>query len=459
MEIFGIILSVLMMIFYAYRGVSVLVLAPLLALLPVFAGGDASLLAHYTQIFMVKLGGFVTTYFPLFLLSAIFGKMMENSGSARSIANYISDKIGANNAISAVAISCSILTYGGISLFVVAFTVYPIAVELFKKSDTPKRLIPGAIAIGSFTFTMTSLPGSPAIQNVIPSQYFGTSTFAAPGIGIICSLLTFALGIIWMRYRRRVAKRNNEGYGAEDSEGADATPKELPNFWTAITPVSLVAIVSYLCINYVFPNMDVSYLQDKKFGAVKLSAVAGNWSIIVAVFVAILFVVTVNLKRLEVLKCLNVGALDSLGPIFNTSAVVGYGAVICGLTGFEVIRDSMFALFPQSPVASAAVVTGVLSGITGSASGAIGISLEMFGAKFLEMANAAGVSPELLHRAIAMASGTLHALPHNGAFISLLAICGLTHRQSYKDLCVVCLGATTVALIAAILINALFCTF
>ncbi|MDR1235864.1 MAG: GntP family permease, partial [Holosporaceae bacterium] len=170
----GIFLSIILMIVLAYRGISVIVLSPILALTAVLISGDGALPAHYTQIFMVKLGGFAISYFPLFMLSAIFGKILESTGGAKSIANYISDKIGQNNAILAVILSCSVMTYGGVSLFVVVFTVYPIAVELFRRSETPKRLIPGAIAVGSFTYTMMSIPGTPAIQNAIPSQYFGT---------------------------------------------------------------------------------------------------------------------------------------------------------------------------------------------------------------------------------------------------------------------------------------------
>jgi H+/gluconate symporter-like permease len=447
------------MIILAYRGVSVIILSPTLALLAVLMGTDGSLLAHYTQIFMVKLGGFAVSYFPLFMLSAIFGKIVENTGGAKSIANYISNKIGQDNAILAVILSCSVMTYGGVSLFVVVFTVYPIAAELFKKSGTPKRLMPGAIAVGAFTYTMTTIPGTPAIQNAIPSQYFGTDTFAAPGISIIVSMILFVFCIAWMNYRRNEARLNNEGYGADDGVKSEENQGNLPNFWVAVIPVFLVVIVSYVCAKHIFPHLDTSYLQSKKFGEVSLNAVVGNWSIIVALFTAIIFIIITNLKRVKLIKCFNEGAADSLVPIFNTASVVGYGAIISGLSGFSAIRDSMMSIAPGDPVISGAIATSILSGITGSASGGLSISLEMFGAEFLKMATTVGVSPEILHRVIAIASGTLHALPHNGAFMSLLAICGLTHRESYKDLCVVCLGGSVVALVAAIIINMLFGTF
>ncbi|MDR1334786.1 MAG: GntP family permease [Holosporaceae bacterium] len=461
MDIFGIFLSVALMILLAYGGASVIVISPAMALLAVLiSSGPGELLAHYTQIFMVKLGGFVMSYFPLFMLSAIFGKIMEYSGSAKSISNYISEKIGAKNAILAVVLSCSILTYGGISLFVVAFTVYPIAVELFRRSNTPKRLIPGAVAVGSFTYTMTSLPGTPAIQNAIPSQYFGTNTFAAPGISMIISILFFALGMLWMNHRRSEAIRNHEGYGENYSAVSANTPQEnLPNFWLATIPIIFVIAISYVCVKYILPNVDTDYLQSEKFGKASLGTIAGNWSIITALFAAMVFAIVTNFKRIDITKCLNIGSSESLVPIFNTASVVGYGAVISGLAGFSQIRDSLLSITTGDPLMAGAVTTGLLSGITGSASGGLSLSLEMFGAKFLAMANASGINPEILHRIVSLASGTLHALPHNGAFITLLAVCGLSHRESYKDLFVVCLVFSLIVTLAAILVNAIFGTF
>jgi H+/gluconate symporter-like permease len=327
--------------FFAYRGFSVLLLAPFLALTAVFLSGDESLLAHYTQIFMVKLGDFVTVYFPLFLLSAIFGKIMESSGSARSIAEYVSDKMGSENAILAVTLSCSILTYGGISLFVVAFAVYPIAVALFRKSNTPKRLIPGAIALGSFTFTMVAFPGTPAIQNAIPAQYFGTNTFAAPGIGIISGVIMFALGMLWLKNQLKIARKNLEGYGTHEDKVITISNKDLPNFLIAIVPIIIVILMNYICVKFVFPNMDASYLEQEKYGAVDIKTVASNWAIITSVFFALAFLVAYHYKKIDITKCLNAGSVDALVPIFNTASVVGYGAVINSLPGFAVLRDGL----------------------------------------------------------------------------------------------------------------------
>ena len=459
LEVGSIFLSIALLVFFAYRGFSVLILAPAIALFTVLINFGEPLLANYTQIFMVKLGEFAIAYFPLFLLSAIFGKLMESSGSARAIANYVSEKIGEENAILAVVLSCSVLTYGGVSLFVVAFAVYPIAVELFKKSQTPKRLIPGAIGLGSFTFTMVSLPGTPAIQNAIPSQYFGTNTFAAPGIGLICSAIMFVLGMLWFKYQLSKARLAKEGYGNHRDNVMNVANSNLPNFWLAITPIVIVILLNYICVAYIFSNIDTSYLAQKKYGATSLKTVAGNWAIIVALFASIIFLIAMHFRKIEITKCLNMGAVDSLAPIFNTGSVVGYGAVINSLTGFAIIRDYVLNMSSGNPLISSSFVTGILSGITGSASGGMSISLEMLGAKYLEMANATGINPEMLHRIVSMASASLNMMPHNGALITLLAICGLTHKDSYKDLFVVGLIVPTFTLVVAILMHSIFGCF
>ncbi len=434
LEVGSIFLSITMLVFFAYRGFSVLILAPLIAVFTVLISSGEALLAHYTQVFMVNLGDFATVYFPLFLLSAIFGKVMEVSGSAKSIANYASDKIGAENAILAVVLSCSVLTYGGVSLFVVAFTVYPIAVVLFRKSETPKRLIPAAVALGSFAYTMVSIPGSPAIPNIIPTQYFGTNTFAAPLLGTLSAIFLFAFGMWWLKRQYKIAKANKEGYGDHKDNITVINDDNLPNITMSIIPVFIVIVLNYICVSFVLPNVDTSYLANEKYGAVDIKTVASNWSIIISVFFATAFLLITNYKKLNILNCLNTGATDSLVPIFNTASVVGYGAVINSLDGFKYIKDWILNISSGDPVISSSIVTSVLSGITGSASGGISISLQMMGAKYLEMANKLGIDVEVLHRITTISSSCLDATPHNGAIITLLAICGLTHREAYKDI-------------------------
>lgn len=459
--VLGIILSLGLLMFLAYRGINVLVLAPVMALLAVLIGGDAHLLLPtYTQVFMKELGGYLLRFFPLFMLGAIFGKLMDDSGSAKSIAHWIVTKVGKEHAILAIVLSCGILTYGGVSLFVVAFAVYPIGAALFREIGMPKRFIPGAIALGSFTFTMTAFPGTPAIQNAIPAPFFGTNTFAAPGLGTIGGLIMMILGTLWLHTRAKRAMAAGEGYGQHANEGlvTDDTTHG-PSFLVALLPILLVIGLNALFVYVVFPNMDASYLADPKYGATKLSAVAGLWSIIVALVIAILFIVVVHWNRWKnVIESLNAGTMGSLLPIFNTASEVGYGNVIASLPAFLVVKNAVLGI-SENPLVSEAVAVNVLAGITGSASGGMSIALSTLGAKYLELATAAGINPELLHRVAVMSSGCFDSLPHNGAVITLLGICRLTHRQSYFDIFMVSVVIPLSALVTVITLGTMFGSF
>ena len=463
--IIGILLSLVLLIALAYRGVSVLILAPLMALLAVLFSPEAPLMASYTQVFMPALGGFVIAFFPLFLLGAIFGKLMDASGAALTIAKTIVSYIGHQQAIVSIVIACAVLTYGGVSLFVVAFAVYPIANALFQHAQVPKRLIPGTIALGAFTFTMTALPGTPAIQNAIPMPYFGTTPFAAPGLGLIGGVVMLAAGVLWLRYRHRLASRRGEGYGehagSQDetmfAHHASPTPLE---FVKAIAPVVVVIVINYVASSWWFPSLDSSYLQDPQYGSTSIAAVKGLWAVIFALFIAIIVVTYLHYKQLSSLKStLENGAIDSVLPLLNTASQVGFGAVIASLAGFMVIRDMVLGMSPENPLISLAVAVNILAGITGSASGGMSIALQTLGATWLDMGLTAGISPELLHRVTAIATGGLDSLPHNGAVITLLSICGLTHRQSYFDIFVVALLIPILALVTVIVLGSTLGSF
>ena len=459
MGLLGIFLSLILLMYLAYRGINVLILAPLLAMLAVLMSGGLPVLATYTQVFMKSLGGYVITYFPLFLLGAIFGKVMADSGAARTIAEMIVRKVGSDRAILAVVLACGVLTYGGVSLFVVAFAIYPIANALFRRADVPKRLLPATIALGSFTFTMTAFPGTPAIQNAIPMPFFGTNVFAAPLLGTFAGLVMLAGGTLWLNRRAAAAHARAEGYGEHARTAADSTLAEdadLPGFAVAIAPVVTVIVLNAVLTYLVIPRMDAGYLADPKYGATTLSGVAGIWAIIVSLTLSILLALALNWRRFgDVKETVNSGTMGSLLPIFNTASEVGYGAVIASLPAFAVIRDAVLGLFPTNPVASLAVAVNVLAGITGSASGGMSIALNALGEQFAAMARDQGISMELMHRVTALSSGGFDALPHNGAVITLLAITGLTHKKSYADIFVVAVAVPVLATIAVIVLGSM----
>ena len=456
----GILVSLVLLIFLAYRGVSVIILAPVLACLAVAMTGEGPILATYTQVFLPALGDYLVRFFPLFLLGAIFGKIMQDTGSAQAISNGIVARVGAERAALAVVVACAVLTYGGVSLFVVAFAVYPVAANLFVKADIPKRLIPATIALGAFTFTMTALPGSPQIQNAIPAPYFGTDGFAAPLHGLVAAVIIASFGLWWLSRRVAQAVAAGEGYGEVDAFSAGeahADDAGLPHFWVALAPILVVILASLLASRVVLPMLDTSYLATAAYGETSLEAVRGIWSLMIGLILAIAVAIAFGWGRVaSVNGSLKEGVAASFLPIFNTSSEVGYGTVIASLSAFAVLKTSIVEIAPGQPLISEAIAVNVLAGITGSASGGMSIALEALGATYLEMANAAGISPELLHRVAALASGGFDVLPHNGAVITLLAITGLTHVKSYFDIFMVAVVGPMMGLIAVLVMAAVF---
>ncbi len=482
----GILISLGLLIYLAYRGISALIVAPLMALVAVLFSADPVILGSYTQIFMPALGKFAILYFPLFLLGAIFGKLMDDSGSAGVIAQRIVETLGKNRSILAIVLACAILTYGGVSLFVVAFAVYPIAVAMFQEANIPKRLIPATIALGAFTFTMTALPGTPAIQNAIPMPYFNTTPFAAPFIGIIGGTTMFVLGMLWLSYREKGARKKGEGFGdtheeaqrpeisknirehaqCENFDVMEISPddptyvKKLPNFTIAVLPVILVILINFLFTRFVIPAMETDFLALEKYGSTNINAVRGVWSIISALVISIVILIFLNLKNFRSIKrTLDDGASASVLPLFNTASLVGFGAVIASLPAFELIRDMVLSIAPGNPLISLSIAVNMLAGITGSASGGMSIALQTLGDTYMELAISAGINPELMHRVTSIATGGLDALPQNGAVITLLTICKLTHRESYGDIFVVGALVPILSLIVVLILGTLFGSF
>ena len=383
---------------------------------------------------------------------------MNDSGAAYSIANFITKKLGPHYAIVAVVLTCTFLTYGGVSLFVVAFTIFPIAQSLFAQGQVPRRLIPASIALGSFTLTMTALPGTPAIQNAIPMPVFNTTAFAAPLLGLIASAVMLGFGLFWLLSRAKKAKAQGEGFSNEAEETITFVPPErYPSVLLAILPLLLVLVLNYIFSNILLPKFDLSYLSEAKFGGVAPAKVIGLWSLILALAIAMLTALAMfwsyftNLK-----KSVNEGTLGSMLPIFNTASEVGFGAVIASLASFELIKQALLQLFPQNPLIALSVSVNALAAITGSASGGLSIALGALGKTFVERGMAAGISMETMHRIAAISCSGLDALPHNGAVITLLTICGLTHRKSYGDIFMVCGVGTLAANILCVTIASVF---
>lgn len=479
----GILLALGLMMYLAYRGVSVLVLAPVLALMAALLSGQSHILGLYTQVFMKATGGFIISYFPLFIAGAIFGKMMDDCGAAESIARWIVKVMGETRAIMAIILACAVLTYGGVSLFVVAFAMYPIAARLFRHAHLPKRLLPATIALGAFTFTMTALPGSPAIQNAIPAPYFGTTPWAAPWLGVIAALIMAVTGYLWIAHQAHQARKMGEGYGRHgtkphaldwelrehaEAEGFDIREVDVAmeghhaklSMFRAILPVLVVILGNYLFSTHIFPRLDASYLQRPEFGGVSLSSVMGIWSTLSALVVGALVLLAINGRKFKNFRAsLDGGANASVVPVFNTASMVGFGAIIASLPAFECLRDLVLGGGQGNMLVSLGVSINALAGLTGSASGGMSIALQTLGETYKQMATAANINPELLHRVTTIATGGLDTLPHNGAVITLLGICNLTHREAYKDLFMAVVPGPLLALVAVIALGTAFGSF
>lgn len=452
MSVLLILITLTALIAGAWRGMSVLVLAPALAMLAALVSGTP-VLAGYTQIFMQAAGEFVMAFFPLFLLGALFGKVMEASGAAARLASAILTRLGPQNAILAVVLSCALLTYGGVSLFVVAFAAWPLARALFAQARLPARLIPAAIALGAFTFTMTALPGTPSIQNAIPMATFGTTPFAAPGLGLIAGGVMLVMGLVWLQFRTR----SLSGDAVPDASNATPDARPLP-LWIALVPILSVGVVTLAMSNVILPALETGYLADTAYGATELTRVKGLWSVIAALGVALALALILS-RPPKMMQVLNTGAESALLPLFNTASLVGFGAVIASLPGFEVLRASLDGLSDGNILISGALSSSALAGITGSASGGMSIALDVLGPSLMAQASVQGVDPALLHRVVAVATGGLDTLPHNGAVITLLGICGMTHRQAYGDIFVVAVLVPTISCILIIALGMQFGSF
>ena len=437
--------SLVFLMFVAYRGFSVILFAPVAALGAVLLTDPGAVPAAFTGLFMDKMVGFAKLYFPVFLLGAVFGKVIELSGFSKSIVAAVIKVVGAQRAMLAIVLVCAVLTFGGVSLFVVVFAAYPFAAEMFRAGNIPKRLIPGTIALGAFSFTMDSLPFSPQIQNIIPTTYFKTTNAAAPALGTIGAIFIFVLGMMYLEWRRRMAAAAGEGYGeGHINEPEPVDTKELAPAFIAFLPLIVVFVVNLVLggfpgvfnglIDRVYgPTYDLTLAMAKPI-TTQIATIKAIWAVMGALIAGIVTVFIFAFPKLKSSfadgsKAAVAGALLAS---MNTASEYGFGGVIAALPGFAVIRDALSSI--PNPLINEAITVTVLAGITGSASGGMSIALAAMANDFTAAAQAANISPEVLHRVAAMASGGMDTLPHNGAVITLLAVTGLTHRQSYWDI-------------------------
>lgn len=423
-SIIGIVLSLVFIIVLALRGWHIILIAPLAAVIVALFSSMNIIQTLYGP-YMKGFVSYAGKFYLLFLAGSLFGKFMEDSGAARSIAEGLLKVIGRKSAIAAIwaaGVIAIALTYGGVSLFVVVFVMIPISRPMFKDLNIPWHLFAISFALGIGSVTMTMMPGSPQVLNIMPTKYMASTPMAAPALGIIASIIVLIFTYIYTLYAVKQYKKKGEGYVAPAGVGlvsvADVSLEKLPNVWLSIIPLVVVIVL----LNYF-----------KLDAVVALSAGA----LVSYVFFFKNFT--------NILDTLSKGAVNTVIPIVNTCADVGYGMAVAATAGFKVITAWMLTL-PMHPIVSLAIATNVMAAITGSASGGLGIILETLSAKYLAL----GLSPELIHRVSTMSAGCFDAMPHNGVVITFLAIAGLTHMNSYKHIFFAHIIATLLTLIIVI---------
>lgn len=425
----GVLLGIIAIVYFSLKEIHIIIAAPMATILVVLLNSMPlveSLLGKEPNNYMGALGGYIMSYFAIFLLGSILAKLMEVSGATVSIAEFILKKVGYQNPyriLVAIFIISAILTYGGISLFVVMFAVLPLARSLFKKMDLAWNLIQVLLWLGIATFTMTILPGTPAIQNVIPIQYLNTSLTAALVPSILGSVGCIAFGLFYMKRCLTKSLEVGENYATYTSQtNEDTAERVLPSFVASILPLALLIAIAI-----------TGSLLGNEFVKKNIIYVALLAGIISAV---VLFNKYIDQK----IATLSIGASGAVGPIFATASAVAFGSVVTAASGFSVFSDVILNI-PGPPVISLTVLTSAMAAITGSSSGALGIVMPNFAQYYLD----AGVSPEIIHRVAAVASNILTIVPQSGVFLTFLSLTGLSHKNGFKQTFITVFGSTLVA--------------
>ena len=453
----GLFVGLALLIFMALRGVNIFIAALLCALVVALSNGlllSQALLEYFP---FGPLGAFTFAgkFFVLFLCGAIFGKAMAASQAASSIAQAITSSLGTQRTLWIAMLVCAVLTYGGVVVFVVIFTMYPLGISMMREANLPKRLFCAATALGAGTFTMTALPGSPSIHNVIAASALGTDLFAGAWIGLFASALMIVLGMAYVQREWRLARERGEGFEANAQdlrmEQLAGTPGSGPRWGVALVPILVVLGIILLPRLLLLSGVVVA-------GEGSLGAFVGfsqqqpilwpSMALVIATGVAI--ALFPGLRR-NTMNVLGQGADDAIMPLLNTAAVIGFGGVVTQTAGFAQFSQWILAV-DLPPLLSIFASVSVVSGIVGSSSGGLQIFMQTLAPKYLEM----GVEPEVLHRIANIAAGGLDSLPHCGAVIAMLMIMGLTHKQAYKDIFVVTVLIPVVAVLACIAVLSLF---
>mgnify|MGYP005770731783 FL=1 len=394
----------------AFKQINALILAPLVTIFVIVCSG-LPILDSLKTLFMPAASDYVTSYFLTFFVGALFGAVYQHTGAAESISKTLAGLCKGKFVAPIIMTITGILTYGGVSGFVVFFVIYPIALNMFKEANLTRRLIPGAISAGCWTWSMYG-PGSPSIQNVIGMNSLGTPSTAALVPSVIATAATYILIFLWLEMRGRsftkkgiVFNDSSLKFQLSPEEMAMDEDKDLPNFWISIIPI-VVILVSFN--GFRLPVETAVFLGVAIATILMWTRVKGlnGW---IAVF--------------------NEGAANSGVSILNTAIVVGFGGVVKQTQGFADLVE-LLKTFNMPALVFVMITVAICAGACGSASGGMGVAFNALTETYVEL----GANLEHVHRIATIAAGTLDSLPHQGAQITLLGICKLTHREAYFDI-------------------------
>jgi H+/gluconate symporter-like permease len=423
----GVVLAFVLLAVFAMRGVNILLNAVICtAVVAVLSG--MNLYTTLMQDFMTGFINFFKSWYFTFLVGTVFGLLMEQSGAAFGIAQGIVKLFGKKRALLAIVLASALIAYGGVSVFVSAFTIFPIALHLFREANLPRKYIAGTIGFGSVTFAMTC-PGTPQIQNLIPVPILGTTPMAGAVIGFIVVIGMLVIGqfILERLVQNDIKKGEVFTAIATDRFAADEGAKAAPNAILALVPMA----ASIICLNVLKLKIEISV------------------SIGIVIGLIVLFKYF-DIKKFPVLFA--DAAKNATLTIANTCAVTGFGMVVRVSPAFESIKGAMTAI-PGPPLIGAALATTVMAGMCGSASGGLTIALPILWPIYQPL----GVNPAAFHRVLSIACGGLDSLPHNGYVVTVLnGICGTTHKQGYLPFFILTVILPVVFTIVAIILFGIF---
>jgi len=409
LSLVGIVVGLGLLIFLALRGWHILLIAPVAAAIVLLISGE-NIVSGLTGPYMDGFAGFAKKLFLIFWVGTIFAKIMEDSGAALSISHFVLKIVGKSkptNVVLALLATTLVLTYGGVTVWVVIFAMAPIARAMFKEADLSWHFFPGIFVLGCWTAAMTMLPGTPQVHNIIPTRYLGTTPMAAPIVGIVAAIVVLGLGISYFSWALGRSKKAGEGYAGSDPKGEKVqssvvdVDRKLPSPILAVLPSIVLLVV---------------------MNALKLDPFSSF-----AIAIGLCFVLFWKYLENPAKTAID-GSIGCAIPLINTCADVGFGKVVASVAGFALVKGMLANL--GDGYLSMAVATNIMTGITGSASGGLGIVMEIFSKQWI----ASGLNPEAIHRIAVIAAGGFDSLPHNGAVITLLAVVGLSHKQAYKHM-------------------------